>query len=364
MRLLIATDAWHPQVNGVVTTLARMHDELPQLGVEVAYLTPENFKTLPMPGYSTIRLALATASRIASHVEAFRPDWIHIATEGPIGWSARRFCLRTLRPFTTSYHTKFPEYANRIAALPSSWVYALERLFHKNSSGVMVATASLEDDLRTRGFHRLMRWSRGVDLSIFHPRPVRHFGDGPVFLYVGRVSREKNIEAFLDADIRGRKVVVGDGPHLQSLRRRYRDVWFTGAKCGVDLAEQYASADVFVFPSRTDTFGLVMLEAMASGLPVAAYPVTGPIDVVENGASGILSEDLGKAAQAALLLDRAAARSRAAKFAWSQSARQFLENIQTAKSQAENAHGRGADSSAARAAPHSQYASITQGHIT
>lgn len=332
MRLLIASDAWHPQINGVVTTLTRLSADLAKLGVTSRFLTPNHFKTLPLPGYQTIRLALVRPSRIAAFVEAARADWIHIATEGPIGWATRRYCLLHDRAFTTSYHTKFPEYAARIAGLPAAWIYALERRFHHKSSGVMVATASLETDLRARGFKRLLRWSRGVDLDLFHPRTVRRFGVGPVFLYVGRVSREKNIEAFLDARLPGHKVVVGDGPYRPELCKRYADVLFAGAKFGQDLAEHYASADVFVFPSRTDTFGLVMLEAMASGLPVAAFPVTGPMDIVEHGVSGVLGEDLEAAACAALSLDPEAARARAAQFAWPQSAAEFLHNIEIARS--------------------------------
>ncbi len=331
MRLLIATDAWRPQVNGVVTTLTRMCMELPRLDVEVTLLTPERFSALPLPGYRTIRLALATPSQIARHVEVHRPDWIHIATEGPIGWAARRFCIRRAIPFTSSYHTKFPEYAARILSIPSSWVYRLERAFHDKAAGVMVATPSLQSDLSARGFKNLMLWSRGVDLDVFHPRGERLLGPDPVFLYVGRVSREKNIEAFLDADMPGRKVVIGDGPHRAHLQRRFPDAVFTGAKSPRDLPRFYASADVFVFPSRTDTFGLVLLEAMASGLPVAAYPVTGPIDVVEHGVSGMLEDDLAEAARAALKLDSGAARARAARFTWSHSSHQFLENIHAAR---------------------------------
>lgn len=330
MRLLITTDAWRPQVNGVVTTLERLCEELPKAGVEVILLTPAHFKTLPMPGYPTIRLARATASRIAHHVDVHKPDWIHIATEGPIGWAARRLCVRRGIPFTSSYHTKFPEYVNRILGIPSSWIYRLVKSFHDKAAGVMVATPSLHADLEGRGFRNLMQWSRGVDLDVFHPRGERLLGHAPVFLYVGRVSREKNIEAFLEADLPGCKVVVGDGPYREHLERRFSDAVFTGAKSARDLPRFYDSADVFVFPSRTDTFGLVILEAMASGLPVAAYPVTGPIDIVEQGVSGILNDDLAVAARAALQLDPDAARARAAQFSWSHCAHQFLENIRTA----------------------------------
>lgn len=327
MRILIATDAWHPQVNGVVTTLARLETELLRKGVEVAFLTPQRFARVPFPLYPGLSLAVPRRSTVESAIRDVAPDWIHIATEGPVGWSVRRACLGRGRPFTTSYHTKFPEYANRLLGLPESWIYALARRFHDRSSGVMVATPSLEAELRRHGFSRLMHWSRGVDCDLFRPSPERQPNQRPVFLYVGRVSREKNIEAFLDAALPGDKLVVGDGPHLDALRRRYPGVTFAGRKEGAELAALYASADVFVFPSRTDTFGLVVLEALASGLPVAAHRVTGPADIVEHGISGILSDDLAAAAVEALRLDRRAARARAEQFTWAQSARQFLDNI-------------------------------------
>lgn len=331
MRVLIATDAWHPQVNGVVRTLSQLEAELQSMASEVVFLEPGRFRQVPLPGYRELRLALPGRTQVARFIDAAEPDCIHIATEGPIGWAVRAWCLRNGRAFTTSYHTKFPEYANRIFGVPEPWVYAVERRFHDRSSGVMVATPSLEAELRQRGFRRLMRWSRGVDTKLFRPKAgTRVPRQRPQFLYVGRVSREKNIEAFLDAALTGDKLVVGDGPRLDSLRRRYPDVTFAGRKSGAELAAIYAAADVFVFPSRTDTFGLVLLEALASGLPVAAYPVTGPIDIVENGVSGILHEDLGEAARRALALDRSAARARAEKFTWRHSARQFLANLEAA----------------------------------
>lgn len=335
MRVLIATDAWHPQVNGVVRTLSQLEAELRRMDCEPVLLEPGRFAQVPFPGYGGLRLALPGRTAVARFIENAAADCIHIATEGPVGWAVRNWCLRHGRAFTTSYHTKFPEYARRIFGLPEPWVYAIERRFHDRSSGVMVATASLEAELRQRGFRRLMRWSRGVDTTRFRPdagqRPRR---ERPLFLYVGRVSREKNIEAFLDAALPGDKLVVGDGPRLEALRRRYPEVTFAGRKSGADLAAAYASADVFVFPSRTDTFGLVLLEALASGLPVAAYPVTGPIDVVENGVSGILHEDLAVAARRALTLDRGAARARAEAFTWQHSASQFLDNIKAANAAA------------------------------
>lgn len=327
MRILIATDAWRPQVNGVVRTLTRLEVELRRRGVEIAMLTPQLFPQVPCPGYPGLALAIPDGMTIDRFVTSAAPDFIHVATEGPIGWAVRRHCLRHGRRFTTSYHTKFPEYANRIMGLPESWIYALERRFHDRSAGIMVATASLETELRRHGFERLLRWSRGVDCELFKPDPLRRRNDRPVFLSVGRISREKNLEAFLDADLPGDKIVVGDGPHLGLLRRRYPQVTFTGHKEGADLVALYAAADVFVFPSRTDTFGLVLLEALACGLPVAAYRVTGPADIIESGVSGILSDDLETAAIQALHLDRNAARARAQQFTWAESARQFLDNI-------------------------------------
>jgi glycosyltransferase involved in cell wall biosynthesis len=331
MRVLIATDAWHPQVNGVVRTLSELVRELGKARAEPVLLTPERFKLIPCPGYHQLKIALPGRAAVARFIDEAAPDAIHIATEGPIGWAVRRYCLRRGRAFTSSYHTKFPEYASRILGLPESWGYALERYFHGPSSGVMVATPSLEADLRQRGFRPLMRWSRGVDAELFNPAAgTRRQGARPVFLYVGRVSREKNIEAFLATPLPGDKIVVGDGPQLEALQRSYPDVSFLGRKSGAELAAIYASADVFVFPSRTDTFGLVLLEAIASGLPVAAYPVTGPIDVIEHGVSGILDADLGRAALRALELDRGAVRACAHSYTWTRSASQFLDNVRTA----------------------------------
>lgn len=339
MRVLIATDAWPPQVNGVVSTLTRLEAELKRRGVEAVFITPHDFRGIPLPGYRELRVAVPGAGAVARLIDEAAPDYIHIATEGPIGWSVRWRCLNEGRAFTSSYHTKFPEYANRIFGVPESWIYALERRFHARSAGVMVATPSLESELRQRGFARLLRWTRGVDTERFKPAARSFRRSEPLFLYVGRVSREKNIEAFLDAPMPGWKLVVGDGPQLPALKRRYPDVVFAGRREGAELAAIYASADVFVFPSRTDTFGLVLLEALASGLPVAAYPVTGPIDVVESGVSGILDDDLSTAAVRALSLDREAARSRAEKFTWARSAEQFLDNVVSANAAAAK-HGR------------------------
>ncbi len=331
MRILVATDAWHPQVNGVVRTYERVASEARALGVEMTFLTPSHFRSLPCPAYPGIRLAVPSRRRARELIDRAAPDLIHVATEGPVGLMARAYCRRRGRPFTTSYHTKFPEYVSALLSIPPSWCFALMRRFHNSGVGTMVATASLRAELGRRGFVRLLPWTRGVDTDLFRPRDVRLFGsDQPVFLYVGRVSKEKNLEAFLDADLPGVKAVVGGGPHLAALRQRYPRAVFTGPKEGAELAAHYASADVFVFPSRTDTFGLVLLEAMACGVPVAAYPVTGPLDVVTQGVSGVLDEDLAAAARSALKLDRARVREDAFRFSWAKTAELFVSNIETA----------------------------------
>jgi glycosyltransferase involved in cell wall biosynthesis len=327
MRILVATDAWHPQVNGVVRTYERLAVELAALGVEMTVLAPQEFHTLPCPTYPEIRLALPSPGHIARRFRAVKPDAVHIATEGPLGWMARRHCRIHGIRFTTSFHTRFPEYLNQRFAIPTGWTEAVLRRFHNAGAGLMVATPSLGRELEARGFQRVLPWTRGVDTNLFRPRSVRLFGDAPVFLYVGRIAAEKSIADFLDLDLPGRKVVVGGGPQLDELRAKYPDVLFTGKQTGEALAECYASADVFVFPSRTDTFGMVLLEAMASGLPVAALPVCGPQDVVRNGVTGVLSHDLRAAALAALSLDRANVRAKAAEYSWENAARLFLANI-------------------------------------
>jgi glycosyltransferase involved in cell wall biosynthesis len=330
MRVLIATDAWKPQVNGVVRTYERLDSEVQELGVELAFLTPDEFRTIPCPTYPEIRLALPGYHYVIERLGCIRPDAVHIATEGPIGWMTRAYCLGRRIPFTTSFHTKFPEYLSSRFGLPESWTYAAQRRFHNAGSGLMVASQSLAADLERRGFTNLMPWTRGVDTDHFKPRDVRLYGSGPVFLYVGRVAVEKNIEAFLKLDLPGRKVVVGAGPLLDTLKTRYPQVYFAGKLVGEELAQAYASADVFVFPSVTDTFGIVLLEAMASGLPVAAYPVIGPMDNVVAGVTGVLDRDLKVAALKALDLDRSAVRQHALGYAWDAAARLFLSNIENA----------------------------------
>lgn len=328
LRVLVATDAWHPQVNGVVRSLDAVAREAPALGAELQFLTPAGFRSIPMPTYPEIRLSLVTPATIAARIEDAAPDHIHIATEGPLGLLARRYCLMNSLPFTTSYHTKFPEYLSARLPVPERLSYALLRRFHNAASGIMVSTPSLEEDLRARGFLNLMRWSRGVDTSLFtpHRQPVLDL-PRPISLYVGRVSVEKNIEAFLALDLPGSKVVVGEGPARTALEARFPAVHFLGLKEGAALADVYASADVFVFPSLTDTFGIVLLEALASGLPIAAFPVTGPLDVVGNAPVGVLDADLAKAVRGALALSREACRAEALRYGWRESAAEFIGNI-------------------------------------
>lgn len=328
MRVLIATDAWHPQVNGVVRTYERLAKEVEALGCSLDILAPSEFPTIPCPTYPEIRLALTGPRRVSRRIRASRPDYIHVATEGPIGIMTRAFCRKARHPFTTSYHTRFPEYVAARFPVRESWCYSLQRRFHNSGRGVMVATASLADELRARGFLNILPWTRGVDTDLYRPRSKKLFGTSePVFLYVGRVAVEKNIEAFLRLKLPGRKVVVGSGPQIKQLQARYPEAHFTGPKFGDELAEHYASASVFVFPSRTDTFGLVLLEALASGVPVAAYNVTGPKDVVDDPRVGVLGEDLEQAALQALDLDPSACRNHALKYSWPNCAQSFLDNL-------------------------------------
>ncbi|MBK8909385.1 MAG: glycosyltransferase family 1 protein [Rhodospirillales bacterium] len=327
-RILLVTDAWYPQVNGVVRTLEALRSRLVLSGREVRYVTPEGFRSVPCPTYPEIRLSVASPGTMGQIIGDFRPNAIHIATEGPLGLSARNWCRRHGLPFTTAFHTRFPEYIHARWRIPATWTYAWLRWFHRPSSGVMVATQSIEDDLAARGFRRIRRWTRGVDTALFRPRPKNGLPyPRPISLFVGRVSVEKNIEDFLRLDIDGTKVVVGDGPQRAALRARYPDVVFAGAKEGEELAQYYAAADVFVFPSRTDTFGLVMLEALACGVPVAAYPVPGPRDVLDGAGAGCLDEDLGRAVRAALGVPPEICRAHAERYSWDASVRQFLDNI-------------------------------------
>ena len=333
MRILVATDAWAPQVNGVVRSLESVARALRELGAEIEFLTPQGFATVPLPTYGEIRLALATRKLVAKRLEGTAIDHFHIATEGPVGFATRGYCLRAKRLFTTSFHTRFPEYIAARTKIPEALTYALLRRFHNAGSGVMVSTPSLADDLGRHGFQRLMHWSRGVDHRQFTPAKAAAFDlPRPIFLYAGRLAPEKNVEAFLDLDLPGSKVVAGDGPSRRALQARYPNAHFIGTQASDALAVRYASADVFVFPSRTDTFGMVLIEALACGLPVAALPVPGPLDVIGTSGAGVLDMDLRAACIAALDIPREKARAHALTFTWAKSARQFLDNILLVKS--------------------------------
>ncbi len=325
MRIAIVSDAWRPQINGVVRTIETVSQLLRADGHEVEVFGPDRFRTLPCPTYPEIRLSLFPGARLAHMLKLFGPDAIHLVTEGPLGWAARGFCLTNRIPFTTAYHTRFPEYVHARIRLPVWWSYAFVRRFHAPSSGVLVVAQSIRDELTQRGFKNLVPWSRGVDITAFHPRQRTQTGDGrPIWLYAGRVAIEKNIKAFLDLDLPGTKWVVGGGPQLKELRQRYKDVRFFGSVDTEELSLRYAESDCFVFPSRTDTFGLVMVEALASGVPVAGYPVPGPLDVVTDPKVGALDEDLRTACLNAIDRDPQDCRRHAESFTWQACAAQFL----------------------------------------
>ncbi len=331
MRIALVTDAWFPQVNGVVRTLSHVKDELEQMGDSVDVIGPHLFPTFPCPRYPEIRLSWMPGRKTRQLLDEWQPDAVHIATEGTLGMTARRYCRRRRLPFTTSYHTQFPHYLKKYAAVPKRFTYAFMRWFHNGADGTLVPTPAVKRELDERGFKDVSVWTRGVDHDLFRPYDNRGGLDldlpRPVFLYAGRTAREKNIEAFLAARLPGSKLVVGGGPELDGLTRKYPDAHFVGYKYGEELARHYAASDVFVFPSLTDTFGVVMLEAMATGVPVAAYPVTGPIDVVDKGVSGILDEDITVAATKALELDREAVREYALGFTWKRCAEIFRETL-------------------------------------
>jgi glycosyltransferase involved in cell wall biosynthesis len=327
--VLIVTDAWQPQVNGVVRTLGNTCAHLSAMGLEVDLLTPLSFMTLPCPSYPEIRLSLTSHRRVQALIEQFDPDALHIATEGPLGWAARKAALRNGWAFTTAYHTRFPEYIKARLGVPLRWSYALLRQFHGVASSVLAPTPAIAQELQSRGFSNVQHWSRGVAHDIFYPqaeqRPINR--DRPVFLYAGRLSVEKNIEAFLELELPGQKWVAGEGPLSKVLKRKYPQARYLGVLSQHELALIYRQADVFVFPSLTDTFGLVMAEAMACGLPVAAFPVAGPIDVVGHSGAGVLHHDLRQACLACLEIDRHKPLQRAARFTWPIATEQFYRAL-------------------------------------
>jgi len=329
LRLLIVTDAWAPQVNGVVRTLETLGHDLVSMGHEVRYATPEGRATMALPTYPEIRLAVFPRRGLERLIDDFRPTAIHIATEGPLGWSARAICRKRDLAFTTSFHTRFPEYVSaRFPVVSEKLVYRALRRFHGPARAVMVATPTLERELQSHGFGNVRIWSRGVDVEIFRPiADARLPFEGPIWLYVGRVAVEKNIEAFLALDLPGTKVVVGDGPARSALERKYPTTKFLGSKKGEDLVRCYAASDVFVFPSKTDTFGLVVLEALACGTPVAAFPVPGPADVIGTSTVGVLDNDLAAACRRALAIPRESCRAFALTRSWRACTEQFLSNL-------------------------------------
>ena len=336
MRIMLVTDAWEPQVNGVVRTLSRVVRECREMGHEVDVIAPsDGFRTMPLPTYPEIKLAIGARKEVERRFQAFEPDAIHIATEGTLGWTARAVCRRWKLPFTTSYHTRFPEYVHaRLPFIPLKAGYQYMRAFHNAGGRLMVATQTMRDDLAGRGFKNITPWARGVDTDLFHPAKREIGGESvfgdlprPIFLNVGRIAVEKNISAFLKLDLPGSKVIVGDGPQRAELERKHPDAHFVGAKFADDLARCFADADVFVFPSMTDTFGLVILEAMAAGIPVAAYPAPGPRDIIPGSGAGAVSEDLREACLACLDLDRSTCRAYAETYSWRACAEEFVRNL-------------------------------------
>ena len=341
MRIALATDAWHPQVNGVVRSLSTTVERLQRRDHEVTVIEPSRFRTVPCPTYPEIRLAVMCDRRVRRLLDELQPDAVHIAAEGPIGWATRGWCLRRRRRFTTSFHTRFPDYVSVRSGIPADWIWAVMRRFHGPAERTFVVTSRLAAELEERGIGHTHLWPLGVDLDQFNPSVSPHPAmtglARPILLNVGRVAVEKNIEAFLDLGIKGSKVVVGGGPALESLRSRYPDVLFLGPKHGAELASTFAAADAFVFPSRTDTFGLVNIEALACGLPIAAYPVAGPLDIVGEDGRGVhggkrpigaLDVDLGRAVERALRADRRAAVAEAEHYGWERCTDRFLAGLE------------------------------------
>ena len=329
MKILIVTDAWEPQVNGVVRTLKMTSRELERKGYEVKFLSPLQFHSVPCPTYPEIALALCTPGQVARHIDDFEPDCLHIATEGPLGWMARNIAIQRGWPFTTAYHSRFPEYVHARFGLPTCWTYALLRKFHNTANATVAPTPAIVEDLRQRGFRNPCLWSRGVDAQTFQPEGERiERSSQPVFLHVGRLAVEKQVDVFLELDLPGEKWVVGDGPERERLEKKYPHVRWFGMLDSTTLAKLYRSADALVFTSVTDTFGLVMIEAMSCGTPVAAFPVAGPIDVVKSGDSGVLHHDLKTACLQALKIARHDVIEHAKNFTWENATEQFEQVLQ------------------------------------
>lgn len=329
MKIVIVTDAWRPQINGVVNTYLHTAEQLRRRGYEVTLITPNQFSTIPCPTYPEIKLSFTSPRRLFTLLAAAAPHAVHLATEGPLGWAARGACRKVGFGFTTTYHTRFPEYIRVRFPIPLSFTYWVVRTFHNGATRTMAATSELREELNSRGFKNVVPWARGVDTEMFRPcRSPDVQNEEPIFTYMGRVAPEKNIEAFLQLDLPGRKCVIGDGPARAELRRMYPDAHFAGYRQGKELARLLAASAVFVFPSRTDTFGVVQLEAMACGVPVAAYPASGPRELIENGVNGWMDEDLRTAVLKCLDIDRSRCRAYAEKFSWQASTEQFLANLE------------------------------------
>jgi glycosyltransferase involved in cell wall biosynthesis len=351
MKIAIATDAWHPQVNGVVSTLEMTVKLLRERGHDVQMITPDQFRTLPCPGYGEIRLAVAPRFGVRKQLSKIRPDIVHISTEGPIGWSTRRWCMANDVPFTTAFHTRFPDYASVRTGLSPDFFWPVMRRFHAPARAVLAATPRLMDELAGRGIVHSRPWTRGIDTAIFRTglqgHPALSHLPRPILLSVGRVAIEKNLDAFLGAEVVGTKVVVGDGPAMGELKAKYPEAIFMGSLTGAELASAYAAADVFVFPSKTDTFGLVMIEALACGVPVAGYPVPGPLDIIgPHGCGpnddlelpvGAVDDSLSDAIARALACDRIAAGDYGSGFTWDNAASQFLDALYLARGEVKRA---------------------------
>ncbi len=337
MNILLITDAWEPQVNGVVRTWQHVREELQSMGHGFRVIHPGLFRTIGAPRYPEIRLALFPRWSIRKHIESQPFDAIHIATEGPLGQAARAYCLKRRHPFTSSYHTQFPQYLHRYFRIPTAWTYAFVRRFHGKATATLVPTQGVNDELTAKGLTQVVTWSRGADTNLFKPGKNGMYETlnlpRPIFIYAGRVALEKNLDAFLTLNLPGSKVIVGDGPPRAAFEKKYPDVYFAGYQFGEELAKHYADADVFVFPSLTDTFGVVMLEANACGLPVAAFPVTGPIDVIKPGINGVLDDDLASACQRALDIDPDQCVQYARENSWRKCAQIVLDQVQAMANQ-------------------------------